>query len=229
MPLSLPYPTRPSRIHGKSGDGDSCAMHVQPLEAYLPVALAAVDCGGREKRLIDCPADAEAVPRCTNGTDSTVLACGNTDSGAAPEIVSAAVRGGEQSLWCSGHIIELPPRSMHRTRPNRAGLRRQAVGVVASQLDPGSTDGIVELRPSIRPGRAICSIAPDKAFFCTSSDQTTRRLCTWAALLLSPCLRANGLVNAAMPACIRTYMHVPLHRDCHTTTPQVPPRICPSA
>lgn len=57
------------------------------LESNLPVGLAAVDCAGGEASLLDCPSDDAGLPQCsTDGspfTDSTVLACGNTASGAA--------------------------------------------------------------------------------------------------------------------------------------------------
>ena len=59
---------------------------LQVLAANLPVALKAVDCTGNETSLSDCQSSRLNFQDCAlpNGTDATVLACANSQSGAPP-------------------------------------------------------------------------------------------------------------------------------------------------
>ena len=60
---------------------------MQVFPESRPVALADVDCVGNETSLLDCPSQTSpgrvlVRAQCANSTDATILACGNTDSGA---------------------------------------------------------------------------------------------------------------------------------------------------
>lgn len=58
---------------------------MQVLVANLPVGLASVDCNGTETSLMQCSSSQDDIPGCRilnqNFTDSTVLACANSNNG----------------------------------------------------------------------------------------------------------------------------------------------------
>eukprot|EP00892_Ulva_mutabilis_P012696 jgi/Ulvmu1/979/UM103_0006.1 len=138
-----------------------------PLEAYLPVGLAAVDCAGDEARLAACPSDPAAIPRCANTTDSTVLACANAaaDCGIESAEEEGAVRlvggfdspcsllfsgiveifhDGEWGAICGGRID--PDDDPFGTLAPDVVCRQLGFphGTVVDALEPGSSDNVEE-------------------------------------------------------------------------------------